>query len=171
MDETSARIATICECIDHCFSFQIWCEDFARQIDPEDMMSGLDRGHELVSDATRLLSFVAVRKIDEFLRQTRSKQDDMIASDVAIDLGTIIGAGGGRFLTQSERSDINKGVAHLTQRLTLDSDSEVDLLAITTRSLPIFVSLLRELRAKDGSGDAKKWLDRTDALIAQFTSP
>lgn len=67
MEDRSAQIATVCECIDHCFAFAIWCDVFARTIDPEDMVWGLDRGADLVSDATRLQSFLALRKLDDFL--------------------------------------------------------------------------------------------------------
>ncbi len=58
MKERSAQIAAACQCIDHCFGFAIWCEDFARHVDPEDMVMGLDRGFDLISDATRLHSFL-----------------------------------------------------------------------------------------------------------------
>jgi hypothetical protein len=53
VDERSAQIATICECIDQCVSFAMWCDDFAGYVDPEDMVNGLDRAFDLVSDATR----------------------------------------------------------------------------------------------------------------------
>jgi len=46
MDERSAQIATISQCIDHCFAFSIWCEDFAAYLDPDDMIWGLDRAAE-----------------------------------------------------------------------------------------------------------------------------
>jgi hypothetical protein len=65
MEDRSAQIATVCECIDHCFAFAIWFDDFARTIDPKDMVWGLDRGADLVSDATRLQSFLALRKLDD----------------------------------------------------------------------------------------------------------
>jgi hypothetical protein len=29
MADQSAQIATICECIDHCFGFAMWYDDFA----------------------------------------------------------------------------------------------------------------------------------------------
>jgi hypothetical protein len=38
MNDRSDQIATICECIDHCFAFEIWCDDFAKSVDPEDMI-------------------------------------------------------------------------------------------------------------------------------------
>jgi hypothetical protein len=41
MDAKSAQIATICGCIDHCFAYSIWCEDFAQHVDPDDMVMGL----------------------------------------------------------------------------------------------------------------------------------
>jgi len=170
MDEAAVRIATICECIDHCFSFAVWCDDFARHVGPEDMMMGLAPGHALVSDATRLLSFLAIRKIDDFLRGTRSKPDDLIAADLGIDSGAILSTVGGRFITQEERTNINKGAAHLTQQLTLDADSEVELTAIISRSLPLFRCLAAQLRAQDEADDAKFWLDRTDMLIARVAS-
>lgn len=80
MDTRSGQIATICECIDHCFVFTIWCEDFAKFFDEEDIVAGLDRGAELMGEATRLMSFVALRKLDDFLRGAKSKPDDLRSS-------------------------------------------------------------------------------------------
>jgi hypothetical protein len=105
----------------------MWCDDFAQYVDPDDMMSGLDRAFELVSDATRLQSFLALRKLDEFLSGKKCKNDDLTAADLGIDKATVLGDLGGDFLSADERENINKGVAHLTEKLTLDPDSEVEL--------------------------------------------
>jgi hypothetical protein len=40
MDKPSAQIATVCEYIDHCFAFALWCDDFAKFVDPDDMVAG-----------------------------------------------------------------------------------------------------------------------------------
>lgn len=85
MDTRSAQVATICECMDHCFAYAKWCEDFAPYLDSEDMMGGLDRGAELMSDASRLMSFLALRKLDDFLRPTKVNKDDLIGGDLGID--------------------------------------------------------------------------------------
>jgi hypothetical protein len=165
MDKRSAQIATICECIDHCFAFSIWCEDFAPFLDPEDMMSGLDRAAQLVADATRLQSFLALRKLDDFLGGVKPKPDDLVATDFKIDVPTALGEVGKTFLSTDERTDINKGVAHLTDQLSPDPDSEVDLDTIFKRSLPIFTRLTAGLRAADDAKEATHWLDKTDQLI------
>jgi hypothetical protein len=165
MDDRSAQVATICECIDHCFAYAIWCEDFVKFLDPEDMVAGLDRGAELVSDATRLTSFLALRKLDDFLRSTKPKADDLIASDFGINVPSVLGDVGETFLTTAEREKINKEAAHLTERLALDHDTEVDLQEILTRSMPVFTGLVSELRKADTSQEAVHWLDKTDVLI------
>jgi hypothetical protein len=165
MDDRSAQIATICECIDHSFAFAIWCDDFASSVDPEDMMWGLDRAVDLVSDATRLQSFLALRKLDDFFGGVKPKPDDLVASNLGIDGPSVLGEVGENFLTSAERENINKGVAHLTERLSLDPDSEVDLQDILKRSMPIFSRLVSELRRVDARQEAAHWLDRTDALI------
>ncbi|GMG82567.1 hypothetical protein LNKW23_17800 [Paralimibaculum aggregatum] len=171
MDEKAARIATVCECIDHCFAFEVWCRDFAQHEDPDEMVIGLGRGHELVSDATLLLSFLALRRVDEFLRGKRSNADDLIASDIGIDPANVICPKMGSFLTKAERTNINKGAAHLTQWLMLDADSEVDLAEIVIRSVPTFTRLTAELRANDDAGEAARWLDGTDELLAGMAPP
>src|ERR1700719_1716190 len=99
MNDRSAQIATICECIDHCFAYAIWREDFGKFLDPEDMVAGLDRGAELVADGTRLMSFLALRKLDDFLRGTKPKADDLIASDFGIHVASVLGDVGETFLT------------------------------------------------------------------------
>lgn len=165
MEERSAQLATICECIDHCFSFTIWCEDFASSVDPEDMVLGLDRGIDLVSDATRLQSFLALRKLDDFLGGVKPKLGDLIASNLGIDVPYVLGEVGEKLLTLAERENINKGVAHLTERLSLDPDSEIDLQEIINRCMPVFSRLISEIRKADAHQEAVHWLDRTDALI------
>jgi hypothetical protein len=165
MSKKGAQIFTVSQCIDHCFSFDMWCSDFAKHVDPDDMMMGLDRAFELVSDATRLHSFLALRKLDDFLRAVKSKPDDLIVSDLGIDTAVVLGGSGKIFLTQTERDDINKGAAHLTDRLTLDPDSEFDLQAIIERSMPVFERLSSELRKADVKREAGRWLDKTDGLL------
>lgn len=165
MTKRAAQIYTISECIDHCFAFDMWCSDFARHVDPDDMVMGLDRAFELVSDATRLHSFLALRKLDEFFNAKKSKPDDLIASDLGVDSAVVLGGAGNTFLTQSERIDINKGAAHLTEKLTLDPESEVGLQQIVGRSMPVFERLVCELRKGDTKEEAKYWLDKTEALL------
>jgi hypothetical protein len=163
MDERSSQVKRVCECLDQCFAYALWCDDFAQYVDPEDMVMGLDRGFDVVSDATRLQSFLALRKLNVFFGE-KLRQDDLVASTLGIDGPAVLGAGGS-LLTSAEHKDINKAVAHLTDRLTLDADSEVDLQAILKRSMPIFSRLVSELRKADTSQEATQWLDKTDALI------
>jgi hypothetical protein len=165
MNARSAQIATICESIDHCFAFTSWCDDFAAFLDPEDMVAGLDRGAELMSDATLLMSFLALRKIDDFLRGTKPKPDDLIAADFGIDAKSVLGDVGEALLTTDEREKLNKGAAHLTESLTLDHDNQVELQTILTRSMPVLSRLVSQLRNVDTSKEATQWLDKTDELI------
>jgi hypothetical protein len=165
MDTRSAQIATVCECIDHCFAFAKWCEDFAPHLDPEDMIAGLDRGAELMSDASRLMSFLALRKLDDFLRATKANKTDLIASDVGVDAGAALGDAGETLLTKDERENINRGVAHLTQQLTFDDDSEVDLDALLERAMPVLSRLEAKLRGADTKKEATQWLDKTKELV------
>lgn len=165
MDRQAAQIWTICATIDHCFAFAMWCDDFAQYVNQEDMVMGLHRAFDVVSDATRLHSFVALRKLDEFLNSKKSKDDDLIAKDLGIDPVAVLRDVGATFLTPEERVSINKGAAHLTDKLTLDPDSEVDLHRILKRSLPVFSRLLSELRKVNNDNDNKHALDQTEALI------
>lgn len=170
MDKRSAQIATICEYISHCFAFTIWCEDFAKFFDEEDIVGGLDRGAELMAEATRLMSFVALRKLDDFLRGAKSKPDDLVAGDFGIDLPGVLAGMAETFLTGNEREKVNKGVAHLTENLALDDDSEVDLQEILSRLLPALERLASGLRTADTSQEATQWLDKTEALIERVHS-
>src|SRR4029453_2375917 len=107
MDPKAAQGATVCECIDHCFAFAMWCDDFAQHVDPDDMVMGLDRAFELVSDATRLQSFLALRKLDDFLGGVKPKPDDLIAANFGIDVAEVLGDVGDKFLSAAERESIN----------------------------------------------------------------
>jgi len=165
MTDQSAQVATICECIDHCFAFTMWCDDFAQHVDSEDMIAGLDRALELVSDATRLQSFLALRKLDDFLGGVKPKPDDLIAGTIGIDAAVVLGNVGSKLLSTEEREMINKGAAHLTEQLTLDPDSEVDLQAILKRSMPVLSRLASALRKVDTRKQADYWLTETEKLI------
>jgi hypothetical protein len=165
MENRSAKIATICGCIDHCFAFAMWCEDFAPYLDPEDMIWGLDRAADLLSDATMLQSFLALRKLDDFFGGVKPKPGDLTASDLSIDVPGVLGEVGDTFLTKDERVKINKGVAHLTEELSLDADDEVDLHEILKRSIPVLTRLVVELGKLDIAQEATYWLDRTNDLI------
>jgi hypothetical protein len=164
MNETSVKIARICECIDHCFAYAMWCEDFARHVDPDDMVMGLDRAYFIVSDATRLQSFLALRKLHDFFGGVKPQKDDLIAENFGVDTPKTLGDGN-KFLSTDERENINKGVAHLTDKFALDEDSEVNLDGILERSIPVFERLVAELRKSDASNEAKHWLDQTETLI------
>lgn len=165
MDKRSAQIATICECIDHCFAFAMWCEDFAPCLDPDDMIWGLDRAADLLSDASRLQSFLALRKLDDFFGGVRPKPGDLTAADFGIDVPSVLGEVGKTFLSTDEREMINKGVAHLTEDLSLEDESEVELHEILKRSIPVLTRLVAELRKLDTTSEAAYWLDRTNDLI------
>jgi hypothetical protein len=166
MNERSAQVKTICECIDHCFASAMWSEDFARHVDIEDMIMGLERAFDVVSDATRLHSLLALRKVDEFLRTAKSQRDDLIAADLGVDVAGVLGDAGNHFLSADERISINKGAAHLTERLTLAFDSDaVDLEAIIDRSFPVFGRLVAALRKADAKKEASRWLEKTESLL------
>lgn len=134
-------------------------------LDPEDMIWGLDRAAELLSDAARLQSFLALRKLDDFFGGVKPRAGDLTAPDFGIDVPSVLGDAGGSFLVKDERETINKGVAHLTEDLSLDEDSEVDLHLILERSIPVLTRLVVELRKQDAAHEATYWLDRTDDLI------
>ena len=135
------------------------------------MVMGLDRAFELVSDATRLQSFLALRKLDDFLGGVKPKPDDLIATNFDIDVASVLGDAVETFLSSSERNNCNKQVAHLTEQLSPDPDSEVDLQAILKRSMPAFSRLVSALRNADTQKEATPWLDKTDALIKRVAKP
>lgn len=165
LSKRAAQIATVSECVNQCFAFDMWCYDFARHVDPDDMVLGLHVAFDLLSDVTRLHSFVALRKLDEFFRIRKAQRDDLIAGDLGIDIEAVLGGDGKTFLTPTERADINKGAAHLTEKLTLEAETELDLRAIVDRSRPVFERLLAALRKADAKGEVGQWLDKTDALL------
>lgn len=131
-------------------------------------MNGLDRAFDLVSDATRLYSFLALRKLDDFFGGVKLRADDLAVGDFEIDGAKLLSEVGEKFLSTAERENTNKGVVHLTDRLSLDPDSEVDLAAILKRSLPVFSRLVSALREADTAGEARHSLDRTDGLIKRM---
>ncbi|WP_152977741.1 hypothetical protein [Bradyrhizobium pachyrhizi] len=167
MENRSAKIKTICGCIDHCFAYAMWCEDFAPHLDPDDMIWGLDRAADLLAEASMLQSFLALRKLDDFLGGVTPKPGDLTAADFGIEAPGVLGEVGSAFLAKDERETINKGVAHLTEDLSLDADSEVDLHQILERSIPVLSRLVGELRKLDTAQEATSSLDGTEDLIGR----
>jgi hypothetical protein len=163
MSEQKFQIATICGCVDHSLSFILWCEDFASVIG-EDIIH-VDKAFDVVSDATRLHSLLALRKLDDFLGGVSPKPDDLTSDKLNLNKITILGNSKVTFLDAADRTNINKGVAHLTEMLTLDADSEVDLVRIIRDSIPIFEKLIFELKRVDVNNEAGYWLDNTGKLV------
>ena len=62
----------------------------------------------------------------------------------------------------------DRGPRRLTEQLSPDRDSEVDLDIILKRSLPIFTRLIAGLRAADDAKEATPWLDNTDKPIKRL---
>lgn len=166
MPEQKFQIATICECVDHSLSFTLWCKDFAPVIG-EDVIH-VSKAFDVISDATRLHSFLALRKLDDFLGAVTPKPDDLTSDKLNLNKGTILGNSRTAFLDPVDRKNISKGVAHMTELLTLDADSEVDLLRIIKDSVPIYERLILELRRVDTNNEADYWLDDTDKLIQKI---
>jgi hypothetical protein len=142
----------------------MWCDDFAPYVDPEDMMGGLDRAFDIMSDATRLQSFLALRKLDDFLGGVTPKAGDLTAKTLGVDAATLLKGVGGKFLPKEERDSVNKGVAHLTEQLTLDPDSEIELDAMLTRLRPVLSPLVAELRKIDADKEATHRRQKTFRL-------
>lgn len=165
---TTSKIATICECINHCFAFTLWCEDFAKVIGKD--VIHVDEAFDIVSDSTRLHSFLALRKLDDFLGAVRPKPDDITSDRMGVDKVVVLETGKTTFLVETDRENINKGVAHLTENLTADPDSEVDLIRIITDSIPALERLTSELKRLDITGKAKPYISKTEKLIERIKS-
>ncbi|HRI76204.1 MAG TPA: hypothetical protein PLX33_04355 [Alphaproteobacteria bacterium] len=169
MNSITSKIATICGCINHCFAFELWCEDFASVIG-EDVIY-VDEAFEIVSASTLLHSFLALRKLDDFLGAIQPKPGDLTSDRMGIDKAVVLGIGKNTLLLDADRNSINKGVAHLTEHLTAEQDSEVDLLRITSASISIFERLISELKKMDSSGEDKYYISQTEALVERFRTP
>lgn len=168
MPSITSKIATICECIDHCYAFILWSEDFAKVIG-EDAIH-VDVAFDIVSDSTRLHSFLALRKLDDFLGAVSPKPDDITSDRMGVDKAVVLGEGNTTFLANKDRENINKGVAHLTENLTADPDSEVDLIRIINDSIPALERLISELTKLDATGEAHYGINKTEKLIERIKS-
>jgi hypothetical protein len=168
MPSITSKIATICECINHSFAFTLWCDDFAKTIG-EDVIH-VDVAFDIVSDSTRLHSFLALRKLDDFLGAVSPKPDDITSDRMGLDKTVVLGPGNTTFLANTDRENINKGVAHLTENLTADPDSEVDLTRITADSIPALGRLISELKKLDTTGEANLHIGKTEKLIERIKS-
>lgn len=55
----------------------------------------------------------------------KAKPGDLTASDFGIDVPSVLGEVGSTFLSKDEREMINKGVAHLTEDLSLEDEANL----------------------------------------------
>ncbi len=168
MSERDTQIATICECIDSTFSYFLWCEDFVAVI-AEDIIY-VDKASDVISHATLLHSFLALRKLDDFFGAVPPKIDDLAWDRLGLNKAAILGGARTTLLDKVDRMNINKGVAHMTEKLTLGADSEVDLLRIIENSICVFERLICELRKIDVDNEAKHCLDNTEEFIQRIGS-
>lgn len=159
-----SEIVSICDCIDHCFAYTIWCDDIAQIIQGDDLLAGLDRGFELVSDATRLLSFLAIRKLSDLFGEGANRSDDLSLERLGLASVDVL-AGREYFLSEKERRIISKSVAHLTEHLPLEADSEVELSLILRRNLTVLLQLVAELKDIAGHPSEQHHAVRSEVLL------
>lgn len=156
-------IATICECIEGCFAYFVFCEEFAPLLTEEDRLIGAQQDIDLIAYSTLLMSSISLRKLDDLFLEGGWK-DDLKANQYKIDTKELLG--GKSFLeNDTEREQINKCAAHLTTKLSLEQDFEVILREILSRSLPVFQRLIAALRKADTDGSATHYLDKAENTL------
>lgn len=116
-----SRIDTVKKALQQVHSYQQFLELVPYPQDAEDAWAyGVER--EVLSDAMLAIAILSLRKLDDFLKCTKSHAGDIVAKDVGVDALEVLD-GRDRLLDDHERGQVNKTVAHLTNDGFIDSSS------------------------------------------------
>ncbi|GGD29399.1 hypothetical protein [Sinisalibacter lacisalsi] len=111
---------------------------------------GIGDRRDVLCEALLAYSLLAIRRLDDFLKSRRQKDDDIIAPDLEIDLEYVLGDEGA-LLSEETRDLVNKSAAHLTNRGLVETwDREMDLGALLEEKMNVFERLTTELDAISG---------------------
>ncbi|WP_368184894.1 hypothetical protein [Aestuariibius sp. HNIBRBA575] len=136
-------VQRVCVVLRGCETFEHW-QNVATKL-PEQTKADWGRTSPYyVMRGSIYFSLISLRSLDDFLSNRRPNSDDLIAKDLAIDVGKVL-SGADRLLSTSERRKINKGMAHLTKNVIIRDDELGAALEILSKSKPTRLRLSNEL--------------------------
>lgn len=144
MVESYQRIVLVCSSVSNCYAYHAWHSRVGPALAKINFYDPYAKG--AVEDASLIASLVMLRKMHDFLSGKKNKPDDLICSEFGLPTCVL--------MNEKEREDVNKRIAHLTDKTEFDEDFNRDLLVLYRRIHPIFETMLQEL-LKTFGGHAK----------------
>ncbi len=138
------NVIAVLACLESCRAYEAWKQSFATKIERNDALY-VYGDFELVQDATASLSFVSLRRIDEFLSDRKKRlSTDLRYYDFKIKKLDIL-CENNSVLTDRERQLVNIFEAHLTSFGQADVDDLTTLFSALERTIDIRSRLKIEL--------------------------
>lgn len=138
---TRDEVLSVCVAIRDCEVIDTWEMEFAPSSgtlrESNDIWA--DKAYQAMWRAALLYSLIALRKVDDFAANRRTRPDDIKLSDLGLDLQTVTGET--TIIDSALRDRINKGIAHITKDLDPDNRE----LAYLRRQLQLREKALRDL--------------------------
>lgn len=133
------KVLAVWVAIDDCFLVEEW-EANSASPDPQDFWAY--QSYYRMWRAALLFSLLALRKVADFAQNHGSQEDDINLSDFQMELEDITGCS--EILDRPLRKRINKGIAHLTEKLDPDADELRDLREELKKRSPMLHSLRKK---------------------------
>lgn len=113
MNNSYEQVVVVCSSVSACFSYVSWVAAVKPRLDEQRLFMPYEYGAIQISCLTSCL--LAIRKFDDFFKDKKSRHDDVTVSDFGYEKRII--------LTNAERREINKRIAHFTTAMD-DTENE-----------------------------------------------
>ncbi len=146
MENSYEQVVVVCSTVSACFSYVSWMAVVKPKLDEEQIFLPYEYGAIAISCLTS--SLLAIRKFDDFFQDKKTRHDDVAVSDFGYEPSCI--------LTNAERKDINKRIAHFTTAMD-NAGNEIwvidDLLLRLSAPLRDFLTFLAEQCGEEDKGE------------------
>lgn len=147
MKNSYEQVVVVCSTVSACCSYVSWIAAVKPKLDEQQLFLPYEYG--AIAMSCLASSLLAIRKFDDFFRDKKTRHDDVTVSDFGYEQISI--------LTNEERKDINKRIAHFTTAMD-DAENEIwaidDLLFRLSGPLREFLTFLAEQCDEEDKGES-----------------
>jgi hypothetical protein len=146
MKNSYEQVVVVCSTVSVCCSYVSWKAAVKPKLNEQQL--SLPYEYDAIAMSCLTSSLLAIRKFDDFFKNKKTRHDDVIVSDFGYQPSSI--------LTNEERKNINKRIAHFTTAMD-DSRNESwaidDLLLRLSGPLREFLIFLAEQCSEEDKGE------------------
>ena len=146
MKNSYEQVVVVCSTVSACCSYVSWMAAVKPRLDEQQLFLPYEYGAIAMSCLTG--SLLAIRKFDDFFKDKKTRHDDVTVSDFSYKPSSI--------LTNAERQDINKRIAHFTTAMDdvrNESWAIDDLLFRFSGPMRDFLTFLAEQCGEEDKGE------------------